>query len=475
MENRTLSIHDSRRPKDQISPEPLVAKFITTSAFQSFFNTISNGGFLLFAAACAAFVWSNVSPEGYDHFWHQDLVIGIGGASLSHSLAHWVNDALMTLFFFTVGLEIKREMLVGGLSDVRKAVLPVAAAVGGMAVPALLYFLINGSGGEGSSGWGIPMATDIAFSLAVLATLGKRVPFGIRLFLTAFAIADDLGAILVIAIFYTPQIHFAYLFWAMALCGVLFVFNRIWVRSPFAYAAVGCVLWFLIAHSGLHATITGVVVAMFIPARGRFNTDLFLEMVRKRLDGIRCDSGDCGYTIMENRKHLEAVHGIRRACRWIETPLQRMEHAMEGWIAYLVLPLFALANAGVVLGELDLGAALVHPVTLGVTFGLCLGKPVGILLFTWLAAKIMRVGLLGGVTWPMVLGAGFLGGIGFTMSLFIGALSFPSPLLQEYAKIGIILGSLLGGVCGFLVLWLAGGRGKETREQAALRFLPSRL
>lgn len=456
MERIDIPVHGDQSPQDQVSPEPLVAKIITRSAFQSFFNTISNGGFLLFAAACVAFTWSNVSPEGYDHFWHQNLSLTIGGTRLSHSLAHWVNDALMTLFFFTVGLEIKREMLVGGLSDPRKAVLPVAAAAGGMVLPAFVYFLFNGTGGAGASGWGIPMATDIAFSLAVLSTLGRRIPFGIRIFLTAFAIADDLGAILIIAFFYTPQIHLTSLAGAAVVCCGLFLLNRLWVRTPLAYVLMGVVLWFMVTHSGLHATITGVVVAMFIPAKGKFNTDVFIRMVRERLEGIRCDDGEgWGYTIMENRKHLEAVQAINTACGKVETPLQRMEHAMEPWIAYLVLPLFALANAGVMMAGIDLQVALLHPVTLGVAIGLGFGKPLGIVLFTWLATQLLRVELINGVTWPMVVGAGFLGGIGFTMSLFIAALSLSEPHFQEYAKMGIITGSVISGVSGYLILRFA--------------------
>ncbi len=421
MEQLHPPIHGSNPMYKQDDPKSRFEKIITASTFQTFFNTLSNGGFLLFTAAVLALLWSNITPEGYEHFWHRELTISFGKKGISHSLAHWVNDALMTFFFFTVGLEIKREMLVGGLSDMKKAALPVAAAFGGMMVPAMIYFALVGRG-EGASGWGIPMATDIAFSLAVLSTLGKKVPFGIRLFLTTFAIADDLGAILVIALFYTPQIHLLYLAKAAGVCGFLFLMNKMRVHTPMVYALVGAVLWFMIANSGLHATITGVLVAMFVPARGKLNTDFFLHIVRHHLGDIKCENGVCGYTIMQNRQHLEAVHGIYQACHLIETPLQNMEHAMEHWIAYLILPLFALANAGIVLGNLDIGAAL----------------------------------LLDGVTWPMVVGAGFLGGIGFTMSLFISALSFPQPLLQEYAKIGIIMGSVLGGVSGYLVLWWNG-------------------
>jgi len=458
MEKLGVPIYGGEVPEDQISPESLVNKVIATTAFQNFYNTISNGGFLLLAASVAALIWSNINPESYSHFWHTEFTLTFGGAALSHSLAHWVNDGLMTLFFFTVGLEIKREMLVGGLSDPRRAALPVAAAVGGMVFPALVYWIFNG-GETSMSGWGIPIATDIAFSLAILSTLGNRVPFGIRIFLTAFAIADDLGAILVIALFYTPQIHMTYLAGALGVCAVLFVMNRFWVRNPLGYMVFGAVMWYMVAHSGLHATITGVVVSMFIPAKSHFNTDLFMNMVRDRLDRIRCEGDECGYTIMVNRAHLDAVHSINVACTAVETPLQRMEHAMEPWVAYLILPLFALANAGVVLGALDLGAAIMHPVTLGTAIGLAFGKPVGITIFTWLTTKILRVNLISGATWPMILGVGFLGGIGFTMSLFISALSFSEPVFQEYAKIGIIVGSLLGGILGYAVLrWATAGR-----------------
>ncbi len=451
MERAGVPMYNGNVPEDQISPESLVTKVIATTAFQNFFNTIANGGFLLLFASIAALFWSNISPESYAHFWHKEFSLNIGSASLSHSLAHWVNDGLMTLFFFTVGLEIKREMLVGGLSDPRRAALPVAAAIGGMVFPALIYWWFNG-GASSMSGWGIPIATDIAFSLAILSTLGRRIPFGIRIFLTAFAIADDLGAILVIALFYTPQIHLNYLLGGIGVCAVLFVMNRFWVRNPIGYLVMGLILWYMVAHSGLHATITGVIVSMFIPARSRYNTDVFMKMVRERLEQIKCDGDDCGYTIMVNRTHLDAVHSINVACSRVETPLQRMEHAMEPWVAYLILPLFALANAGVVLGALDLGTAALHPVTLGIIFGLALGKPVGIILFTWLTTKILRVNLITGATWSMILGVGFLGGIGFTMSLFISALSFTEPVFQEYAKIGIIGGSLFSGIFGYAVL-----------------------
>ncbi len=460
MERAGIPMYKGDVPENQISPESLVSKVIATTAFQNFFNTIANGGFLLLAASFAALFWSNINPESYAHFWHKEIALTIGSASLSHSLAHWVNDGLMTLFFFTVGLEIKREMLVGALSDPRRAALPVAAAVGGMIFPALIYWWFN-SGTASLTGWGIPVATDIAFSLAILSTLGSRVPFGIRIFLTAFAIADDLGAILVIALFYTPELHLTYLFGGLGVCALLFILNRFWVRNPLAYLVLGVILWYMVAHSGLHATITGVIVSMFIPAKSRYNTDVFMKLVRERLERIKCEGDECGYTMLVNRTHLDAVHSINVACSRVETPLQRMEHAMEPWVAYLILPLFALANAGVVLGALDLGAAATHPVTLGVICGLAFGKPIGITLFTWLTTRILKVKLITGATWSMIFGVGFLGGIGFTMSLFISALSFVEPVFKEYAKIGIIGGSLLSAIFGLTVLhWATRHRAK---------------
>ena len=467
MEKLGVPIYGDDLPEDQISPESLVNRIIATSAFQSFFTTISNGGFLLLAASVAALIWSNISPESYAHFWHQKFTLTIGSAALSHSLGHWVNDGLMTLFFFTVGLEIKREMLVGALSDPRRASLPVAAAIGGMIFPALIYWVFNG-GSATMSGWGIPIATDIAFSLAILSTLGRRIPFGIRIFLTAFAIADDLGAILVIALFYTPQIHLIYLLGALGIGALLFIMNRFWVRNPLVYLVLGVAMWYMVGHSGLHATITGVIVSMFIPARGHYNTDLFMKMVRNHLDTINCEGDECGHTIMVNRRHLDAVHSINVACSAVETPLQRMEHAMEPWVAYLILPLFALANAGVVLGALDLGAAVTHPVTVGVIIGLGFGKPIGITFFTWLTTKLLRVELISGATWLMILGVGFLGGIGFTMSLFISALSFSEPIFKEYAKIGIIGGSVIGGVIGYIVLRIAAAGAKSAQTSSSI-------
>jgi len=433
------------------SPVQAISKIMQMTAFQYFFSKISQAGFLLFGSAILAFTWSNIDPAGYSQFWHQELSISLAGATLTHSLVHWINDGLMTIFFLTVGLEIKRELLTGGLSDPKRAALPVAAAIGGMICPAVFYlFFTWGTGAE--AGWAIPMATDIAFSLAVLSLLGNRVPFGIRLFLTAFAIADDLGAVLVIALFYTPSIDLAALGVAIAITCGLWSLNRLGVRHSLPYILLGIVLWFVVSKAGLHPTVAGVITALFIPSTGKYDTDLFLEMVSTRLVNIQCQNGSCGQSIRVNRSHLSAVHEISLACKEVETPLQRLEHSLSSWVGYLILPLFAVANGGVILTGLEPVAALTDPITVGIVVGLVVGKPLGIFIFTFGIAKILKTELIQGTSWTQILGAGLLGGIGFTMSLFVSNLSFIDPGHLEYAKIGIMIGSLISAVAGYTLL-----------------------
>lgn len=446
-----LPTHKPPLIEDLKSPVQVVSKIMQTSAFQYFFTKISQAGFLLFASAVIAFIWSNVSPEGYSHFWHQELSFSLGGLTLSHSLVHWINDGLMTIFFLTVGLEIKRELLVGGLSDPKMAALPVAAAAGGMVVPAAIYAIFN-IGTDTISGWGIPMATDIAFSLAVLSLLGDRVPFGLRLFLTAFAIVDDLGAILVIAFFYTPSLDLIALGVSGIIIGGLWMLNVSGVRHPLPYVILCFLLWFTVSKAGLHSTIAGVITAMFMPSKGKYDTDIFLEMVRDKLEKIRCHGSGCGQSILVNRRHLDAVQDIKLACREVETPLQRVEHNLSSWVGYCILPIFALSNGGVTVIGLDPLGAVTHPITLGIGLGLALGKPIGIFLFTFVVAKIIKAELIQGTSWTQIIGAGFLGGIGFTMSLFISNLSFHEGGYLEYAKIGIMIGSFISACCGYILL-----------------------
>lgn len=419
--------------------------------FQTFFKKLVGGSFPLFFAAVTAVVWANIDYDSYHHVWHSKLYIGLGTAKFSHSLAHWIDDALMALFFFTVGLEIKREILVGELASVKKALLPVAGAVGGMVLPAAIFFAIA-QGTDAVKGWAIPMATDIAFALAVLAMLGKRIPLGLKVFLSALAIADDLGAVMVIALFYTHSILWQYLLVAGIFLVALLVANLLWVRHTLVYALLGLGVWVGILGSGVHATVAGVLVAMFIPAKGRYDTDTFLQRIQHFIGKFECELGSCGHTILLNRNHLEMVQAIEMACEEVETPLQRLEHGLHGWISYLVLPLFALANAGLVFANMDIAAAFGHPLTLGVILGLLLGKSIGIAGFTFLAARIFNASLPEGVTWTHVLGASVLGSIGFTMSLFIAGLSFEDPVMMEYAKLGIMVASVAGGLLGMIIL-----------------------
>lgn len=419
--------------------------------FQRFIKNFVSGGIFLLLAAFAAVVWVNVSPDTYHHLWHAELKFAFGGLQVSKSLAHWIDEALMTIFFFTVGLEIKREILVGELASLKKAMLPVVAAIGGMIVPAVIYLFFN-YGKPSASGWGIPMATDIAFSLGVLALAGPRVPLGLRVFLSAFAIADDLGAVLVIAFFYTQTIVWSYIGIALVFLALLAAANFLWIRNALLYTLLGLGMWICMMGSGMHATIAGVAVALFIPARGRYDTDMFIRRTKECLNRFECEQDSCGYTILLNRAHLNAVHNIEMACHDVETPLQRLEYSLQSWVAFFILPLFALANSGLAIQNLDMGSALLHPVTLGVFFGLYIGKPLGICCFTFLAVKLLKASLPEGVTTRHVFGASILGGIGFTMSLLITGLSFSSPNLAELSKLAIFIASILCGVTGLIVL-----------------------
>ena len=421
-----------------------------TGPFQRFFNKIVSGSYPLFLAAILALIWANLFVASYHSFWHTQLSLSFGQFIISKSLVDWIDEALMTLFFFTVGLEIKREILVGGLSSTRQAVLPIAAAVGGMMAPAGIYYLFN-FGTPEATGWAIPIATDIAFSLAVLAFLKNKIPRGLRIFLTAFAIADDLGAVIVIALFYTKTIMWQNVVFSTLFLVSLGVVNKLWIRKTLVYIVLGIGLWFSILGSGMHATIAGVIVALFIPARGKYDTKTFTGKVKEYLNWIVCENG-CGHSILMNQRHLDAVQAIDIACLNVETPLQRLEHHLQSWVAYLVLPLFALANSGLALKELDISAAIRNPVTLGIIFGLVFGKPLGIISFTYLASKLLQAPLMRGIKWSHIIGVGLLGGIGFTMSLFISGLSFTSTQVLDFSKLGIIIGSVISGFAGWIAL-----------------------
>ena len=423
---------------------------------RSFVQDEAFSGILLLACAIVALVWVN-SPWGetYEALWSTDVTLGLLNFSHTDSLHHWINDGLMAIFFLVVGLEIKRELLAGELASVRRASLPIVAALGGVVVPAAIYTALN-RGTEGASGWGIPMATDIAFALGVLALLGSRIPLGLKVFLTALAIVDDIAAVVVIALFYTAEVSWSALGAAVAITVVLIAANRLGIRRPALYGLLGIGLWAAMYSSGVHATIAGILLAMTIPANTRIDSAAFLEKSRSLLDRFE-EAGQADYPsehILANGERQEALAELEDAVEAAGAPLQRMEHTLHPWVAYLIVPLFALSNAGVRLDG-DLGAVLTNNVTLGVLLGLFVGKQVGITLASWLAVRAGIADLPEGVTWRTLHGAAILGGIGFTMALFVADLAFASagePALMNAAKVGILLASLASGVCGWLLL-----------------------
>jgi Na+:H+ antiporter, NhaA family len=418
--------------------------------FQDFAHKQSSGGILLIAATVVALLWAN-SPwaESYAALWQTKLTVGLGEFSLSKDLTHWINDALMAVFFLVVGLEIKRELLVGELSSVRSAALPIAAAVGGAVVPALIYIAIN-AGTEGAAGWGIPMATDIAFALGVLALLGERAPVALKVFLTALAIVDDIVAVLVIAFFYTAEISWGALGVGGLFLAALVMANLIGVGRTLIYAVLGVGLWLAFLLSGVHATIAGVLLAFTVPASSFINPGAFLERSRYVLDRFE-KAGEKGENVLTNEERQAALHALNHATYQLEPPLHELEHTLHPWVVFAIMPIFALANAGVTLGG-GLAEALVSPVALGIVAGLVLGKQLGITLFAWLAVKVGVSELPVGINWRHVYGGGWLGGIGFTMSLFITDLAFSNGSLVDAAKLGILAASLIAGVIGWAIL-----------------------
>jgi NhaA family Na+:H+ antiporter len=394
--------------------------------------------------------------EAYEHFWHTYVGFTFGEISLKNSLLHWVNDGLMVVFFFLVGLEIKRELLVGELASVRKAALPFMAALGGMIVPAGIYAALN-AGTPAISGWGVPMATDIAFALGVLALLGRGVPTGLFVFLAALAIVDDLGAVLVIAVFYTEQIHWIALGMGGAFFAGMILLNVAGVRSPIPYALLGVATWLAFLQSGVHATIAGVLAAMAIPVRTVLDPDHFLESSREILDHFESASENAKEPVIVNEQRSASVVALEDACERVQTPLQRLEHGLLPWVTFLILPIFALGNAGVPLGG-DVLSALASPLSLGIILGLVLGKQVGITLFSWIAVKVGLAALPEGVTWRHIYGTSWLAGIGFTMSLFIAMLAFGEGQALTDAKTAILVASLIAGVIGYLLLRSIGAK-----------------
>jgi Na+:H+ antiporter, NhaA family len=415
-----------------------------------FINNSTTGGIILFASAILAMILSN-SPWSiqFHHLWEIEFSVGFNGAVISKSLHHWINDGLMAVFFFVVGLELKREIIAGELSSPKKAILPIAAAFGGMIFPALIYAMIAGEG-EQANGWGIPMATDIAFALGVLYLLGDRVPVSLKIFLTALAIADDLGAVLVIAFFYTSQIDFVSLFTAAGFLLILVVANLMGVRNTLFYAVVGIGgVWLAFLMSGVHATIAAVLAAFTIPANVKISEIGFSEKLTHLLNKFK-NAKPNNFSIVTNEQ-LHILDEIKIYAAHALTPLQRLEHAMHPLVAFVLMPVFALSNAGVELSG-DFISQLVSPVAMGTFAGLLVGKFIGVVGVVFLFLKMNWSTLPDGMNKQHVIGAGFLAAIGFTMSLFISGLAFTDVEYITQAKIGILSASVLASFVGYFII-----------------------
>jgi NhaA family Na+:H+ antiporter len=448
-----LGVPYSRR--DGLVPRVLV------QPLQRFAATEISSGLLLALAAVVALVLANSDAyEWYHHLLETHLSIGVGDWVLDLSLHHWINDLLMAVFFFVVGLEIKRELVHGQLRDRKAAALPVIAALGGMVVPAALYAAVN-AGGPGAGGWGIPMATDIAFAVGALALVGRRLPASLKVFLLTLAVADDLGAIAVIAIFYSQGTEFQ---WLLAMVGIsllIVLLRRLEVRWLAPYLVLAGTLWLATLYSGVHATIAGVILGFLTPANPFHAPRRAADVLHRRLDELKA--------VREPEPDVDEYEmlEVTRLSRESVSPLARLETGLHPWSAFLILPIFAFANAGVRVVGTPIGEVLTQPVTLGVIIGLVVGKPLGITLFAWIATRLKVGALPPGVAWSHIVGVGLLAGIGFTVALFVAQLSFTDPDLTDGSKIGILLASLLAAVVGGVLLSVIGGRKPVAEETSA--------
>jgi len=436
---------------DQINKQPVDTWII--DPMKRFMSNSTTSGIILFSSALLALILAN-SPwsREFHQIWEINFSVGFDKFEISKSLHHWINDGLMAVFFFVVGLELKREIISGELSNPKKAILPMAAAVGGMVFPALIYLIFNRTG-ISSNGWGIPMATDIAFALGVLYLLGNKVPLSVKIFLTALAIADDIGAVLVIAFFYTSDINFMSLAVGAIFLTILVTGNVIGVRNTIFYAIVGIGgLWIAFLMSGVHATIAAVLAAFTIPANVKISEIAFWTKGEILLNKFRKSKPNDKPTLTLEQLHIfEEMQGLLKKA---STPLQRMEHRLHPLVAFIIMPVFALCNAGVTISG-DLGTLMSSSITLGVFSGLLLGKVIGIAGAVFLLLKFKIAKLPDDVNNLHVIGIGFLGAIGFTMSLFVSELAFTDPLLINQAKIGVITASVIASFVGFYVMKLA--------------------
>ena len=419
--------------------------------FEHFLHAQTTTGIILMFMTVFALILANTPlTETYAHFFHTKVDLTVGSWSLSHTIHHWINDGLMAIFFFIIGLEIKREILVGELSNIKVAILPILAAIGGMVLPALIYLSIN-AGGEGAGGWGIPMATDIAFAISALVLLGNRVSPALVTFLVALAIVDDLGAVIVIAVFYTDQINFL----PLGLAGVTFLMmvalNRFGIHMILPYFIIGLFMWFFMLESGVHATIAGVIAAMTIPSKPKLTPIDFTMHTKNLLDEYDNYPVTTDHVMHEKQKAL--LLNIKDRIDAVGTPAARLEHDLHLPVALIIIPLFALANAGISIDFSSIGATIMQPVSLGIIAGLIVGKVLGIAGVAWIAVKLGIAKLPEGSSMSQVFGVAFLGGIGFTMSIFVADLAFlGNDALIFQAKVGILAASLFAGLFGYV--WL---------------------
>ena len=417
-----------------------------------FMGREKSGGIVLILSVTLAMILANSNlAESYSHFFEQEVGFIVNGEPyLNYSLHHWINDGLMAMFFFVVGLELKREFIGGELADIRNTILPIGAAIGGMIVPALIFLSLN-IGTPQTMGWGIPMATDIAFALGVVYLLGDKVPASAKLFLTTLAIVDDLGAVLVIAFFYTSELSIASLLFGLGFLAVMFIGNRLGIKSLFFYAALGIGgVWVTFLLSGIHATIAAVLAAFMIPADAKINESVYLKRIKKLTRRFEKEEANQVRTLEEGQ--VDVLAHIQHDTTIAIPLLQQLEHKMTPIVTFLIMPIFAIANAGISFTDLSLSDIFSTHVALGVTLGLLLGKPIGIIGATFLMVKMRWATLPSAITRRTLLGLGMLASIGFTMSMFISTLAFTDELLMTQAKLGIFLASILGGIGGYVLL-----------------------
>lgn len=420
---------------------------------QLFHSSTKAAAFMLLAAIVALVVANTAFYDQFYAFWHTEVGFFFGEATAEMSLAHVINDIFMAVFFLLVGLEIKYEMTVGELTNIRQALLPIVAAFGGVFFPIVIYLIFNATNPDTAHGWGVPTATDIAFALGIMALLGNRVPNGIRVFLSTLAVADDIIAILVIAVFYGQSPSAFWLIAAAVVFIALIVMNRRHVYSLTPYILVGIVLWYCVFMSGVHSTIAGVLLAFAIPSGSRVNLKSFISWSGNRIKEAK-ELYEPNDPVIGQKDYIKTVSSLSRVARQVVPPATRLENKLYPWVYFAILPLFALTNADVSFVDGSLGNIFADPALYGVFFGLLLGKPIGIMLFSFIIVKTKLASLPEHANWGHMFGAGILGGVGFTMAIFVANLAFDDPAIVTTAKLAILSASLIAGVVGFLVLFV---------------------